>query len=57
MNICNKKYKAILLIFLSVVLHSFAQSGETITLTIDEAVAYARAHSRTLSKARISIWK
>ena len=55
MNICNKKYKAILLIFLSVVLHSFAQSGETITLTIDEAVAYARAHSRTLKSADIDL--
>ena len=55
MNICNKKYKAILLIFLSVVLRSFAQSGETVTLTIDEAVDYARAHSRALKSADIDL--
>ena len=55
MNICNKKYKAILLIFLSVVLRSFAQSAETVTLTIDEAVDYARAHSRTLKSADIDL--
>nr|WP_252722155.1 TolC family protein [Treponema socranskii] len=79
MNICNKKYKAILLIFLAVVLYSFAQSGdafsageplqnaagdkavtaaaraETVTLTLDEAVAYARAHSRTLKSADIDL--
>ena len=55
MNICNKKYKTILLIFLSVVLRSFAQSGETVTLTIDEAVAYARTHSRALKSADIDL--
>ena len=55
MNICNKKYKAILLISFSVVLRSFAQSGETVTLTIDEAVDYARAHSRTLKSADIDL--
>ena len=55
MNICNKKYKSILLIFLSVVLRSFAQSGETVTLTIDEAVDYARAHSRALKSADIDL--
>lgn len=55
MILYNKKYKAILLIFLSVVLRSFAQSGETVTLTIDEAVDYARAHSRTLKSADIDL--
>ena len=84
MNICNKKYKAILLIFFSVVLRSFAQNGdaspvgeplqnaasdtaatvaktaaaksaETVTLTLDEAVAYARAHSRALKSADIDL--
>ena len=79
MNICNKKYKAILLIFFNVILYSFAQSGdafsagaplqntagdkavtaaartETVTLTIDEAVAYARAHSRALKSADIDL--
>ena len=55
MILYNKKYKAILLIFLSVVLRSFAQSAETITLTIDEAVAYAHAHSRTLKSADIDL--
>ena len=84
MNICNKKYKAILLIFFSVVLRSFAQNGdassggeplqnaagdtaatavktaaaksaETVTLTLDEAIAYARAHSRALKSADIDL--